>query len=259
MKRHYVWVWTFAILVAALAAACGGGGGDDDSDGGNSGDNSTTGTEAPGKTADGSKATATSKPGSTNSGKGCEVKITGDKEVSVKSAYSASGSGAGADYWTSDDELRAALLALAKAGISDADAKKKVDEEMKKDPRFFLLIVNCVAPKPDDVSISFLPGGESKYADVPFGPKKYTLPASGALGGDTKPGEFSVLFGIGDHFFGVSEPGELNITKFDSSGIAGTFKFSARESAFLADGTPLSVKVEGKFDYPCLGGSKCKK
>ena len=253
MERHYVWVWTIAILVAAVAAACGGGGGGGDSNGGSTGDEPT---------AAGSKATATSKPGSSSSGKGCEVKVTGDTEISVKSAYSAGGSGAGADYWTSDDELRAALLALAKAGnagISDADAKKKVDEEMRKDPRFFLLIVNCVAPEPEDVSISFLPGGESKYADVPFGPKKYTLPPGGTLGGDTKPGEFSVLFVIGDRFFDLAEPGELNITKFDASGIAGTFKFTAKESEFLATGTPWKVKVEGSFDYPCLGGSKCKK
>ncbi len=253
MKRHRVWVWALALLVAALAAACGGGGGDDDSDGGSPGDDST---------ADGPKATATSKPGSTNSGKGCELKVTGDKEISAKTAYSASGSGAGADYWSSDDEIRAALLALVKAGnagISDADAKKKVDEEMKKDPRLFLLIVNCVAPKPDDASISFFPGDESKYADVPFGPKKYTLPPDGGLGGGANAGEFSVLFSIGDHFFAVTEPGELNITRFDSNGVAGTFKFTAKESEFLADGKPLSVKVEGSFDYPCLGGSKCKK
>ncbi|MBI5948288.1 MAG: hypothetical protein HY875_09130 [Chloroflexi bacterium] len=260
MKRHYGWFGIFALLVLALAAACGGGGDDDsDSDGGDAG--SPSGTAAPGKTTDGSKATATSKSGSSTAGKGCDLTITGDKEISVKTAFSATGSGAGTDYWISDDEMRAALLALVKAGnagISDADAKKKVDEEMKNDPRIFLLIVNCVAPKPDDVSISFLPGGDSKYADVPFGSKKYTIAAGGTLGGDVKPGQFSVLFTIGDHFFNVAEDGQLNITKFDASGIAGTFSFSAKENEFLATGTPLKVKVEGKFDYPCTGGSKCK-
>ena len=45
--------------------------------------------------------------------------------------------------------------------------------------------------------------------------------------------------------------GTFDISKFDATGITGTFAFEA-----TAEGK--NVKIAGKFDYVCAGDSKCK-
>ena len=146
-----------------------------------------------------------------------------------------------------DDELRMALKTMA--GVmskkSDDEIAAEVDADMKKDPRLLLLLVNCGT---DDAHVNFGPTGGSRYADVPFGPKKYAI-----VGKDAKAGDFSVMFGFTGAdgkraSFSVSEPGTLDIAKFDKSGIAGTFHFVAKN--YKGDKT---VTVDGKFDYLCRG------
>ena len=118
---------------------------------------------------------------------------------------------------------------------------------MKRDPKFMLLLVNCGA---DGGSIAFAPGNDSKYADVPFKPGKYPLTAN------AKPGEISVTVGLrpaGKHqSFDLSEPGTLDITKFDLTGLTGTFTFKAKSF----DGKQ-AIEIKGSFDYPCVGAA-CK-
>ena len=128
---------------------------------------------------------------------------------------------------------------------------------MKKDPRVFLLILNCTSSEGGGKnSISILPGNDSKYKDVPFQPGEYTIPVQGALGAN-KAGEFGVLLSAGDKSFKVTEAGKLKITKFDKTGIAGTFSYKGQDA--FAEGTPKKVAVEGKFDFPCAAGDNCKK
>ena len=129
---------------------------------------------------------------------------------------------------------------------------------MRKGPRVVLLGLNCSsAERPQAGSISFVPGQGSRYADVPFAPKRYVIPGALGFGGGVRPGEVGVLVTVKDTAYKAAEPGELNITKFDASGIAGTFRFNAVEVA--ATGTPKRITVEGKFDYGCAGGAVCKR
>jgi len=234
-----------AVSLLALAVACGGGG--DDDDGGSSGPGGALG----GGNGSGSGSGSNSSVGSGGgSGGSCSVKLTGDVSGDFKGTGD-SGS-VGTDYWLTDDELRQALTFLQQG--SDAEKKKKVDEEMAKDPRFFLLILNCEA---DKVSISLLPSGDSKYKDLPF--KKageYPIPAGGPLGGAAKPGEFNVLVTIDDNPYQVTQAGSLKISKFDETGIAGTFQFGVQEA--FSEGTAKKAQVSGQFSYPCRGGKVCK-
>ena len=188
----------------------------------------------------------------------CEVKVSGDENVSFSSGGGPAA--VGTDYWYSDAELRQSLRMLEKVGgssKSDAEIDRAVDAAMRQDPRFMLLVVNCGNAAEKNGSVSLLPGEGSKYADVPFGAKSYTIAKGGLLGGGAKAGEFSVIFSVKDGVYALDEPGELKITKFDKSGIAGTFSFKATER--LAQGAPKKVTVQGTFDFPCSGGANCKK
>jgi hypothetical protein len=238
---------TFAILLGALLllpslAACGG---DDDDGGGNSpfGNNDTGG--------------GGTTPGSISNLKGkgeCEVKVTGDVQTSWKADGGADA--VGSDYWLSDDDLRKALEFLA-SGSGDAK-KKEVDEMMKRDPRFFILLLNCIPSDSTKGSLTLSPSNEAKYADVPYKAGEYVIGKGGVLGGTDDPKAFGALFATDDEtLWQVSEDGTLKITKWNSDGIAGSFNFKAEEG-FVTSGTPKKVSVEGTFDFGCPSGN-CKK
>lgn len=222
-------------LLAIASVACGGG--DDDGSSGSGGPFGGSNGNSNGSGSSGSS--AGNKAGS------CSVKLTGDVSGDFKGA---GGSGSvGTDYWLTDDEIKAALAFLH-------SNKDELAEALAKDPRIFLLILNCEA---DKVSLSFLPSNDSKYKDVPF--KKaaeYPIPAGGPLGGAAKPGEFNVLVTVDDDPYVVEKAGSLKLTRFDESGIAGTFSFSIGEA--FPEGTAKKMQVTGQFEFPCQGGKVCK-
>ncbi len=189
----------------------------------------------------------------TGEGGSCRFTITGD----VTGEYEGPGgaSAVGTDYWMTEDEMREALKFLTNldSSLSDAEKEQKLDEAMQADPRIFLLLLNCQG---EGASISLFPSGQSKYADVPFGPGSYVIAAGGLLGGAEEPGEFGVLLSVGDGSYSLPEDGAIEITKFDETGIAGNFSFDAEEA--FAEGTPKEISVEGEFDFDCTGGSVCQ-
>jgi hypothetical protein len=210
---------------------------------------SNTTTETPAETA--------TEPGDTSNGT-CDVRVSGDETL----AYHGSGgpSAAGTDYWYTDDEMREILRQLASFGgdLTAEQLDAQVAEDMMKDPRYILFVLSCVSPDGTG-SISLLPSSASKYSDVPFAAKEYVIKAGeGSFGGTETPGEFSILMTLGDSSYKVGTDGTLDITKFDNSGIAGTFSFGADE-VFPADGTTAKViTVEGSFDFRCTGPSVCE-
>jgi hypothetical protein len=233
------------LVAAAVAAGCGGGddgpgsGGASQEGGGGSGASNGGGGGSGGRAAAG------------GAGK-CQVKVSGDETVDFQAE---GGLGAvGTDYWLKEEEIRAALNALATG--SDAEKKQQVDEQMAEDPRIMLLILNCGSAGAEN-SISLLPSNDSKYADVPFKPGEYTIPSGQAFVSAGKPGEFAALLSLKEASYSVSEPGKLTISKFDKSGIAGSFQFGAAE--VFAEGTPKKVQVQGTFDFPCAGGGNCSR
>jgi hypothetical protein len=188
----------------------------------------------------------------------CEVKVSGDEDVSFSSGGGIAA--VGSDYWYSDEELRTSLRMMARlgGGKNDAELDREVDAAMKQDPRLTLLVLNCgLGTDESGGSVSLLPGNESRYADVPFGPKTYTIAKGGIFGGGAGKGEFSALFSLKDGVWALDEPGTLEITRFDKSGIAGRFSFKASER--FAGGTPKKVAVQGTFNFPCTAGANCKR
>jgi len=228
------------ILGTALLAVSACGGGDDDDDGG--GGPALPGAEATATSGGSGPSPASGDPtrsaGNVDARDGsCNVRITGD----VEHEFTAPGgsSAVGADYFMSKDEIRRALEFLG---------DKPTDAELEDDVvDLILLIVNCTASN-GDYSLSFYPGGESTYSDVPFGPKEYVISPGGVLGAAGK-GEMGVLATIGDLTLAVSEPGEFNITEWDDDRIEGNFAVTMTEPELFATGTPKTVHIEGDFNY----------
>ena len=191
-------------------------------------------------------------PAGTPAGK-CTFTVTGDMPMTVEAIATKSPPNgkamAAADYWQTDDQLRSALKTLS--GLDSKKSKDaieaEVDADMKKDPKFMLLLINCGA---EGGSLNFGPGNGSKYADVPFKPGKYSIT------GKAKAGEIGVMVNLrppGKHqSFSVSEPGTLDISKFDLTGLTGTFSFKAKSFD-----DKQTVEIKGSFDYPCTGAA-CK-
>jgi hypothetical protein len=195
----------------------------------------------------------------------CEMKITGDRTVSFRepkvvvtgsSSYDeqmkAARVSAASDRWLSEGHIRTMLSATSRV------TGKNVEEAMKKDPRLFALTMTC---SNEAVTLTFLPAAGSKYADVPFGPKKYVITdskvASGApgFGNQGKPGEFvvsamMVKSGSEKLNYATSAPGVLDITSFDAKGVKGTFSFKAVQR-YAKPGENISVS--GSFSLPCEG------
>ena len=120
----------------------------------------------------------------------CEIAVTGDTTATIK-AESRAGSlqgkvGPSTDYWLSDDQVRRAVSMMhnLNSNLTAAEKQHRIDESMTKDPRFMLLLINCMA---DEGGIIFGTSNGSKYSDVPFQPASYTFGGKGP----SKPGEFT--------------------------------------------------------------------
>ncbi len=180
----------------------------------------------------------------------CTVTVEGDVQTS---AISPGGPrAAGTDYWMTPEEIDKADEMLAGMEKDKAKAAARLAESRKADPRLMLLLINCGG---DKVSLSLMPSGKARYKDVPFAPGKYPI-VPGAQA-DAKPGEFFVMMSI-DHQHFFTEPGTLDITRFDPGGIAGTFEFGASHTDHQSK-VEQKVRVKGKFDFVCTTQSKaCK-
>jgi hypothetical protein len=154
------------------------------------------------------------------------------------------------DYWTTDTEMRQSVDTMVR--ILDYEHKKtpaqlqqQADQRMKEDPKIAIASINCMTQAG---KLTLSPAAKSHYKDVPYAAKSYRIG-----GFDAAPGEFMATFGLGDPpVFYLKPKGTVEITKFDNTGLAGTFDFVAtsREGK--------SVKVSGTLDYPCNGRSICK-
>ena len=186
----------------------------------------------------------------------CELTATGDSSLAIKADAPGGQQGkltASTDYWLSDAQLRAALGALEGIGakLGKDDKQRKVDEAMKKDPRFMLLLINCLS---DEGGVVFSASSGSKYADIPLKPASYAI----APGVGARPGQVTAMFHLSPggkrESYAIKEPGKLVLTQFDRKGIAGSFAFKAEGRGKDAK----HVEVTGKFAYAC-SGEACQK
>jgi len=172
--------------------------------------------------------------GEPSSGEGnCSVDVTGD----LATSWEGSGGSAavGTDYWYTRDELEEAAEFLG--GMTEGE------------PVFFVLVINCSASDTSQ-NVSLLPASGTGFDDIPYAPASYAI----AVPGESEAGQFTSIFLVDEGaLFAVSSPGELDITTFDETGIAGTFRFPATEVAGARE-----IEVSGSFDFACTGRSVCR-
>ena len=190
----------------------------------------------------------------------CEIHVRGDATVDAAIGHPHADPstrharvGAATDYWMTDDELRMGLAALAgmnAGGKESYEANAAAAEAaMKKDPRMFLLAIECGN---EQARLGLAPVPGSHYADVPYAAKKYRI-----AGSAPQPGDFVATFVLAQagqrQAYAAGDGGALDISKFDKTGITGTFHFTAKSV-----GGDRSITVDGSFTYGCMGGHACE-
>lgn len=180
----------------------------------------------------------------------CEVKVDG----AIQKSFSGKGgpSAVATDHWYTQAELRDALLKLETLGAahpSDA-AKAKVDKAVKEGAQMMgPLVLNCVSTEGmSQGNLNIVPGSRNSMQRIPFKPGKVKL-----VDVEPKPGELRVKLSIGDDTFVLTRPGELVLTRFDGSGITGTFRYEAKKFVpiYEPQGPEQKVTVMGTFNFPC--------
>jgi hypothetical protein len=189
----------------------------------------------------------------------CEVKVEG----ALQKSYSGKGGNmaVASDHWYTQAELREALLKIESMGAANPSeaAKAKVDKMMKEGAQMMgPLVLNCVSTQGMSAgNLNITPGSKNSMERIPFKPGKVKLVAR-----EPKPGELSVMLSIGEDTFVLTRPGELVLTRFDGSGIAGTFRYEGKKFVpiYEAQGPEQKVTVVGTFDFPCPYASEiCRK
>ena len=157
---------------------------------------------------------------------------------------------ASSDYWASESDLRRVIGARAAVFATEEDAHQKVAHAMASDPRQRILRLSCLT---DQGGVTLMTSNRSRYRDVPFGLGRYRIStADMAL---AARGEFvaqTVRTGRLDYY--KTQGGELDLTRFDREGVAGSFVLTAA----AGPGEP-ALTVKGRFSFPCdpLDASGC--
>jgi hypothetical protein len=159
-------------------------------------------------------AAAAESPPAVDTSKGsCELTVTGDEEFT----------GVG----------RGGSMAVNSLHWYSKEERAKSEGLLPNTP----LILNCI---PAGANVNFLPSRQSKDSDIAFGPGTYDI-----VKGKSGAGQFTAMMTLGRAAYTI-ESGRLEITKFDSTGIAGHAKFTATEI-----GKPKRIEATAKFDYKC--------
>ncbi|NVJ23292.1 MULTISPECIES: hypothetical protein [Myxococcus] len=178
----------------------------------------------------------------------CEVRVMGG----VQMAFTGQGGtqSATSDHWVSPEEM-SQLLAKVASKSKKTPNKTQADLEKQAARGGGLvgpLSLHCISASDGALgSLSILPGTNTKES-VPFKPGTYSLVTF-----EEKRGQLPVALRLKGINYMLTEPGVLVLTRFDSTGVAGTFTFNARthDSANKPGVTVRNIRVAGSFDIPC--------
>ncbi len=157
---------------------------------------------------------------------------------------------ASSDYWASESDLRRVIGARVAVFATDEEAQRKLAQAMASDPRRHILRLSCLD---DQGGVTLMTSDRSRYRDVPFGAGHYRISAADMAA--AAAGDFvaqTVRGGRLDYY--KAQGGELELTRFDRSGVAGSFALTAA----AAPGEPV-LNLKGRFAFPCdpLDASGC--
>jgi hypothetical protein len=159
----------------------------------------------------------------------CELRVEGDVTATALSAGGRMM--VGTDYWLDEDARRKALSATIKDPA-------KLEAALHKDPVFYILTMTC---GDESNKVTLMASGASKYADFAFGPGRHAIHDAFKA----KAGEATAMAKAGGERYG-SVDGTLDISRWDTSGIAGTFQITSSRTDFKTKVTK-NVTVHGTF------------
>lgn len=230
--------WLWALVAGALVlGGCGssGGGQTDAQRGGAAGPGAASATAS--RAASLSPTAAASATTSSFALGTCEVTISGGVTATIKSG--GGGAAVNSEYWLSDSERL--QLAVAVGQVEATVQAKMAAREFVLYP----LILNCGDSK---TNVQFL-ASASRQEQFPFGPGKYAI-AAGDPEAAVQDGEFAVSVLVNGAAF-RSNGGQFEVTRFDRSGVAGTFRLEIEGAG--EGGTARSGTVVGRFEMSCTG------
>lgn len=178
----------------------------------------------------------------------CEVRVTGGVPMSFTGKGGTQS--ATSDHWVSPEEMGQLLAKVASRSKKDPNKTQAALERQAARGAGLVgpLSVHCISTSNGALgSLSILPGTNTKES-VPFKPGQYTLVTF-----EEKRGQLPVALRLKGITYMLTEPGVLVLTRFDSTGVAGTFTFNARthDSANKPGVTVRNIQVTGSFDIPC--------
>jgi len=123
--------------------------------------------------------------------------------------------------------------------------ERKIDEQMRRDPRASPLTIDCASHL---LKVGLRASPASRYRDVPRRAASHRIVPSDAAGA----GEFVAAVALGGNGkwvrYEVAEVGTLDITEFDGATLKATFSFGARRT-----GDAATVTITGGVFAPCDG------
>ncbi|MFY2560156.1 hypothetical protein ACN469_21275 [Corallococcus terminator] len=178
----------------------------------------------------------------------CEVRVSGG----VPLTFTGKGGtqSATSDHWLSPEEMR---QLLAKVASKSKKASNKTQVALEKQAArgggmMGPLSLHCISASDGALgSLSILPGTNTQES-IPFKPGTYPLVTF-----EEKRGQLPVALRLKGINYMLTEPGVLVLTRFDGTGVAGTFTFNARtHDAENKPGAAVrNIRVVGSFDIPC--------
>jgi len=174
---------------------------------------------------------------------GCDLQLAGATRQHIFMPYKEHVTGAGSDYWMSSGQKKKANETLDKAFGQKASVSSGSNEAIGP------LILGCRS-EDGKTSLSVYTTSQTGSDHIVFGPKEYVLDSAW----EGKQGHVGILLSkINDERYSIDGSGKFNVTKFDATGITGTFELNVKNKK-----TSEPAKLSGTFNLPCKG-DLCKK
>jgi hypothetical protein len=173
---------------------------------------------------------------------GCDVQLSGTTKQHLVLPAKQGGSGASSDFWSSAGLKKSTNEKLDKALGQKATS---TENSVLVGP----LVFGCRS-EDGKTSMNIYTTQQTGSDHIVFGPKEYELDSAW----NGKKGHIGILLlKINDERYSIEGSGKLNVTKFDNSGVAGTFELNLKNKK-----TSEPAKLNATFNLPC-NGDVCKK
>ena len=183
----------------------------------------------------------------------CAMTISGDAAAVVASDETEAS--ISTDFWETEQALRdrIAIVADASEHPMPAPVDQMTAEMLKRNPRYNPLFILCGR---GGVIVTLTPSLATRYEDLVFGPRQYMIAGDLAETEAPAPGTFVATVTMPtqppDQVFRLWQPGAIEITKFDLTGLAGRFWFAAAVVS-PREAIGRRIKVVGEFAFNCVG------